>query len=52
MRVFLPVNAFISTSSPARCISESVSEESNAVTAWYRVFAFYFSQFSQYFWYR
>jgi len=54
MRVFLPVNAFISVSSPARCISETVSDHSlNANTAWYRVFGFYFSQyFYQYFWYR
>ncbi len=42
MRVFLPVKVFISTSSPARCISEIVSEQSlNAKTAWSRVFGFF-----------
>ena len=48
MRVFLPVNVFISVNSPARCISKTVSEIANAVTAGYRVFGFYY-QF--YFWY-
>jgi len=53
MRVFSPVNVFISLNSPARCISETVSEQlSNAGTAWSRVsgfFSFYYYQF--YFWY-
>jgi len=55
MRVFLPVNVFISVNSPARCITEIVSEQSlNAKTAWSSVFGF-FSFFSfyyrYYFWY-
>jgi len=49
MRVFLPVNVFISVNSPARCISETVSEALlNAGTFAYRAFGFYFSY---YFWY-
>jgi len=49
MRVFLPVNVFIFTNEqPARCISETVSEIANALTAGYRAFSFYFSY---YFWY-
>jgi hypothetical protein len=42
MRVFSPVNVFISVSSLARCISEIVSEQLlNAETAWSRVFGFF-----------
>ena len=55
MRVFLPVKVFISTSSPARCISEIISEQSlNAKTAWSRVFGFFgfFSFYYRfYYWY-
>jgi len=48
MRVFLPVNVFISTRSPARCISEIVSEAVlNAGTFAYRFFGY----FGYYFWY-
>jgi len=49
MRVFLPVNVFISTSqSPARCINQTVSEVvTNAGTFAYRFFGY----FGYYFWY-
>jgi len=49
MRVFSPVNVFISVNSPARCIVKTVSELlADAGTSAYRVFGFYFSY---YFWY-
>jgi len=52
MRVFLPVNVFISVNSPARCISETVSEQlSNAWTAWSRVVGFFSFYYQFYFWY-
>jgi len=59
MRVFSPVNVFISTNSLARCISEIVSEQLlNVRTAWSRVsgffsfFGFYFRfYFRFYYWY-
>ena len=49
MRVFLPVNVFISVNTSARCIEKTVSEALlNAGTFAYRAFGFYFSY---YFWY-
>jgi len=52
MRVFSPVKAFISNSSPARCISEIVSEQSlSALTAWSRVFGFFNFYYRFYYWY-
>ena len=52
MRVFSPVNVFISPSSPARCISEIVSEQSlNAKTAWFSVFGCFSFYYRYYFWY-
>ena len=49
MRVFLPVNVFISVNSPALCISQTVSElVANTGTFAYRFFGY----FSYYFWYQ